>query len=54
MNGPEVTARIVLTTAANPEEARRLAHLLVEEGLVRLDSIAPAKPVETREPVAGD
>jgi hypothetical protein len=32
-------------------------HVLGEkpiEGLVRLDSIAPAKPVETREPVAGD
>jgi hypothetical protein len=32
-------------------------HVLGEkpvEGLVRLDSIAPARPVETREPVAGD
>jgi hypothetical protein len=32
-------------------------HVLGEkpiEGLVRLDSIVPAKPVETREPVAGD
>ncbi len=32
-------------------------HVLGEkpiEGMVRLDSIAPAKPVETREPVAGD
>jgi hypothetical protein len=32
-------------------------HVLGEmpiDGLVRLDSIAPAKPVETREPVAGD
>ena len=33
MGEGEVTARIVLTTAANPEEAGRLARMVVEERL---------------------
>jgi hypothetical protein len=48
----------VKTEAENARMAKLYReHVLGEkpvEGLVRLDSIAPAKPVETREPVAGD
>jgi periplasmic divalent cation tolerance protein len=35
-------ARIVLTTAANPEEARRLARTLVEERLAACATLIPA------------
>ena len=40
---PEATppARIVLTTAANPEEAERLARTLVEERLTACASLIP-------------
>ena len=34
-------ARIVLTTAANPEEAGRLAHILVEERLAACATLVP-------------
>jgi periplasmic divalent cation tolerance protein len=36
------TARIVLTTAANPEEARRLGRALVEERLAACATLIPA------------
>jgi periplasmic divalent cation tolerance protein len=36
------TARIVLTTAANPEEAGRLGRTLVEERLVACATLVPA------------
>ena len=41
---PETTssARIVLTTAANPEEARRLGRTLVEEQLAACATLIPA------------
>jgi periplasmic divalent cation tolerance protein len=42
MSDPESTARIVLTTAANPEEARRLGHALVEERLAACATLVPA------------
>jgi len=35
-------ARIVLTTAANPEEATRLGHTLVEERLAACATLIPA------------
>jgi uncharacterized radical SAM superfamily Fe-S cluster-containing enzyme len=52
------TADKIKSDAENAKMAKLYReHVLGEkpiEGLVRLDSIAPAKPVETREPVAGD
>ena len=36
------TARIVLTTAASPEEARRIARALVEERLAACATLIPA------------
>jgi periplasmic divalent cation tolerance protein len=41
MPDPIQQARIVLTTAANPEEAGRLARTLVEEGLAACASLIP-------------
>ncbi len=38
----DTQARIVLTTAANPEEGRRMAHRLVEERLVACVTFLPA------------
>ncbi len=35
-------ARVVLTTAANPEEAKRLAHTLVEERLAACATLIPS------------
>ena len=37
----QATARIVLTTAANPEEARKLARTLVEERLAACATVLP-------------
>ena len=34
-------ARLVLTTAANPDEARRLAHILVSEHLAACATLVP-------------
>jgi hypothetical protein len=60
----KLRARAVTTSDKVKQDAEnaRMAKLYREqvlgekpiEGLVRLDSIAPAKPVETHEPVAGD
>lgn len=41
MPEPSLTARIVLTTAASPDEAGRLARALVEEGLAACATMAP-------------
>jgi len=41
MPDPTSPARIVLTTAANPEEAARLARTLVEERLAACASLIP-------------
>jgi len=38
----ETSARIVLTTAANPEEAQRLAQSLVEERLAACATLIPS------------
>jgi periplasmic divalent cation tolerance protein len=35
------SARLVLTTAANPDEARRLAHILVTEHLAACATLVP-------------
>jgi hypothetical protein len=54
----KIRARDLKSEAENARMAKLYReHVLGEkpiEGMVRLDSIAPAKPVETREPVAGD
>jgi len=54
----KTTVDKIKTEAENAKMAKLYReHVLGEkpiEGLVRLDSIAPAKPVETRETVAGD
>ena len=42
MPEPTSTARIVLTTAANPEEANRLGRTLVEEHLAACATLIPA------------
>ncbi|MGA3263192.1 MAG: divalent-cation tolerance protein CutA [Terracidiphilus sp.] len=42
MTEPTPPARIVLTTAANPEEAERLARTLVEERLAACATMIPA------------
>jgi len=42
MPGPTPNARIVLTTAASPEEANRLARTLVEERLAACVTLIPA------------
>ncbi len=41
MDDQDPGARIVLTTAANPEEARRLARTLVEERLAACATLIP-------------
>jgi len=41
MSEPNVTARIVLTTAPTPEEAERLARTLVEERLAACVTFVP-------------
>ena len=42
MSEAQQSARIVLTTAGSPEEARRIARTLVEERLAACTSIVPA------------
>jgi periplasmic divalent cation tolerance protein len=42
MPDPTPTARLVLTTAANPDDARRLARTLVEERLAACATLIPA------------
>jgi periplasmic divalent cation tolerance protein len=42
MPTPSADARIVLTTAANVDEARRLGHSLVEERLAACATLIPA------------
>ena len=46
-------AKIVLTTAANPEEAGRLAHTLVEERLVACATMVPGVQSVYQWPVGG-
>jgi periplasmic divalent cation tolerance protein len=42
MSESHSTARIVLTTAANPDEARRLAQTLVDERLAACATVIPS------------
>jgi periplasmic divalent cation tolerance protein len=42
MSGSDPLARVVLTTAADPDEAGRLARALVEERLVACASLIPS------------
>ena len=41
MSEPKLSARLVLTTVANPEEAARMARILVEERLAACVQIVP-------------
>ena len=42
MTMPKIEARVVLTTTSDPEEARRLGRVLVEERLIACATIIPA------------